>query len=409
MNLKLLRITSRFHPPHPWLRDPSRSELIRRFHGVGGMQLQVHLLTKAVSQLGVSQTVITVRPPWTDRHEESPNLSIHRYGWGIASPRQMYAIPAMRHILRLRPKSFDLIHCHSAQDIAAIPLAIMAANRVNAPLILSLHSSWQHTYIPDTVYGAVRQRIGQRIEKQGLKHASTVIVLTNRMASLLVGERGMASEKIFVLPDAVDLNFMRSAPSIDSISHFHARFNKLGDRPRVTFIGRLVSQKGVAYLIEAFSKLQSLGMKASLVIVGDGPKYNEIKQAVSRMGLDRCTTFTRFVHHDDIPLLLAETDVLVIPSIYEEFGSVLLEGMAAGVPIVASDVDGIPSTIQHERNGLLTPPRDADSIAEAIRQLLMDRSLAYKLGRQASLDAERFHVEQVAKVLLNDVYLKYFQ
>jgi glycosyltransferase involved in cell wall biosynthesis len=229
------------------------------------------------------------------------------------------------------------------------------------------------------------------------------------MASLLTKKADIAPEKISVLPDAVDLRFMRSKPSDGFVNGFLERFDGLGDRPRVTFIGRLVPQKGVLHLVKAFSQLRLSGAKVSLVIAGDGPQYNEIRSTVTKLELDKCTVFTRFLHHDDIPLLLSETDVLVVPSLCEEFGSVLLEGMAAGVPIVASDVDGIPFTIQHERNGLLIHPGNENDLTAAIRRLLWDRTLAHDLARQALKDVERFDIERIAKALLNHVYLNCLQ
>lgn len=400
--LRVLRISSRYHPPHPFLRDPTKSDLIRRFHAVGGMQLQAWRLTEALAIRGISQTVVTVKPPWESAIQINRNVEVRRFGWTLPTPRQMFALPAAVFLNSLARGSYDLVHCHSAQDLAVFPLARFAATRIQVPLIASIHCSWEHTYQSGTIYAATRRHLGTVVERWGLKHSAAVIVLTHRLRALLSGS--VHPHKIRVIPDSVDLAQMRDPPPDDDVCSFIRRYG-LGESPRISFVGRLVRSKGLTELIQAFAILRRRHSCATLVLAGDGPFHDELRRMVSAGSMTHSVTFTRFIHNDDVRLLLAATDVLVLPSLYEEFGSVILEGMAAGVPVVACDVSGIPSTIRNDQNGLLTRPGDAAALAVAIDRVLTDRTLTSRLTAQAAHDVETCDADRVAQRVVDEVYV----
>lgn len=402
--MNVLRISSRFHPAHPLLRDPLNAEKMRKFHAVGGMQLQVYLLTRTLAQQGVQQDVVTVRPPWEPKYEEKEGVRIHRFGWAVPTPRQMYAGPALRYLLKIAPSDYDLVHCHIAQDLASVPLSIIAARRANAPLVITLHSSWQLTYLAPGPYQWLRQFVGNRVEGVGLRYADAVIALTSGMANRLVSCYGLSANKISVIPDAVDIENMQRRIGESELKLFLKKYG-IPEGPKVVFIGRLSHQKGVSHLIKAFIELRRLGTEATLVLAGDGPYRPRLQREVLAAGINDRVVFIGSIHHDDVPLLLAITDVMVVPSIYEEFGSVLLEAMAVGVPIVASRVGGIPSTIKHGENGLLVPPRMESQLTSTIQLVLRDRDLAERLGRRAALDARKYDLSRQAQAVIEEVYM----
>jgi glycogen synthase len=119
---------------------------------------------------------------------------------------------------------------------------------------------------------------------------------------------------------------------------------------------------------------------AAVVLVGDGPLRPALERQAARLGPGR-VRFQGFVPHAEVPAWLAAADVLVLPSVYEELGSVLLEAMAAGLPVVASEVGGIPDALGPA--GLLVPPGDPAALAAAVDQVLEDPALAAELARAA--------------------------
>jgi glycosyltransferase involved in cell wall biosynthesis len=149
--------------------------------------------------------------------------------------------------------------------------------------------------------------------------------------------------------------------------------------------------------VRAAARLES---PARVVLTGDGPERAALEAEVARLGLRDRVVFTGFVAHPQVAAVLAHTDVLVLPSRYEELGSVLLETIRAGVPIVASDTGGIPEVVRDGDNGLLCPPGDAASFAEAIDALLADARLRRRMGAAGRARSHAFSWDALAPRVL---------
>lgn len=145
------------------------------------------------------------------------------------------------------------------------------------------------------------------------------------------------------------------------------------------FVGRLAEQKAVDDLLRALDLLRHVRPSLRTLIVGDGPN-RELLQAMSKsFELDE---YVRFLgHRDDVPRLIAGSDMLVLPSLYEGLPNVVLEAMRFGKPIVATSAPGTTEAVEHEKTGLLSPVRDFKELARSIRRLVDDPELARNLGR----------------------------
>ena len=403
--MKILRITSHFHSYYPAFQYKNHLDLLRKYHAIGGMQSQIYLLTKALAELGVKQEVITIKPPWTKRIENINSVRINRFGLPIPIRRQLYEIPALIQAVQRAPGDFDLVHCHSGEDIAVIPIGLAAAKRAGIPLVLTFHNSWNFTYRATKNTQRVRQTLGKKIEILGLRHANVVCTLTNRTAKLFSEKANVNPQKIFVIPDMVDLARFRSIKNFDEIKIFAKYYCIPKSHKYIVFLGRLVPQKGVIYLLRAVALLREQGEEFVVIICGDGPERPRLEKEAKRLKLSKIVIFTRFVQHDDVPILLSIANIFILPSIFEEFGSTLLEAMAMGLPIVASRIGGIPEIIKHFKNGLLVTPMDAKCLADAISAFLHDPSWAHQLGEQAYRDVLKYDNIQVAK-RIKSVYAK---
>jgi glycosyltransferase involved in cell wall biosynthesis len=147
-------------------------------------------------------------------------------------------------------------------------------------------------------------------------------------------------------------------------------------------VGWLTDVKGHEYLIEAVAKLKPDFPSLHLVIIGSGDRHDALLQQSELAGLRDAVHLLG--HRDDIEACLAGMDLFVLPSLNEGMGRALIEAMAAGLPVIASRVGGIPAVISHERTGLLVPPGDASALAEALRRLLDRPEWATQLGLAAS-------------------------
>jgi glycosyltransferase involved in cell wall biosynthesis len=163
--------------------------------------------------------------------------------------------------------------------------------------------------------------------------------------------------------------------------------------PLVIVFSRLNGMKGVDYFLDAAALVAPKFPEARFLIVGDGANRQELEAHAARLGLAHRVIFTGF--RTDVPDLLPEAAISVLPSLSEGLSNSLLESMASGVPVIAARVGGNPEIIEHDVSGLLVPPRNSPALAAAIGRLLEDRQLAGRLaeaGRRRV--AELFSMER---------------
>ena len=143
-------------------------------------------------------------------------------------------------------------------------------------------------------------------------------------------------------------------------------------------MGRLAKEKGVGTLLEALPRIRA--PEAQVVLVGDGPERGHLQRTIDRLGIGGRVHLQGFVPHEWVPAVLSHADVLVLPSVCEELGSVLIEAMQAGVPIVASNTGGIPTLVANGHSGLLFPPGNPWVLAACIDRVLGDEALSRRLA-----------------------------
>jgi len=151
-------------------------------------------------------------------------------------------------------------------------------------------------------------------------------------------------------------------------------------------------------LVEAFHILSKRLKNLQLRIVGDGEMREELSKRINFLNLGSYVKILGYVPYHSVKDQLSNASIFVLPSRSEGLPNVLLQAMAAGLPIVATRVGGIPSLIRDGENGLLVTADDPEELAEAIKKLLMNRDLAERLGRNARKTAEEYRVERVVKL-----------
>ena len=209
--------------------------------------------------------------------------------------------------------------------------------------------------------GSAEAERARAVERKVFAEADCGVVTTDAMREFVLEHYGVGEERIRVIPNYVDTEAFKPRPSAARSS------------PRVAFIGRLDQQKNPLALVEGMS-----GLDAELVMVGAGSLQGELEQLAKDRGV-RLTMPGR-LPHPELPTLLASADLFVLPSLYEGHPKVLLEAMAAGVPVVGTDVDGIRNLLRHGENGYVCGT-SAPELHEAIRELLDAPALRQRLGR----------------------------
>jgi glycosyltransferase involved in cell wall biosynthesis len=251
----------------------------------------------------------------------------------------------------------DLVHTHMYASSVAATLALQ---QTRIPLVVHEHSEagWRDSEARSTAAEAYRR-------------SAAVIAVSSAIRRRLVEVDGVPSAKIHVIHNA--------------LPRLPARATAVGGLPRpdgplVGVIARLQPEKGVAVFLRAAKRLAQNVSDAGFVVVGDGPQRGMLERLAADLGV--AVTFLGF--RPDGPALIGELDLLVIPSLSEGTPLVLLEGAAAGVPVVATTVGGIPEQVSDGIEGLLVPPGDNRTLADACRRILADRAFGAHLAAGAA-------------------------
>ncbi len=383
--MRVLRLTSVFEAPTCAAR-PSGAKL----DAVGGMQSHTGALTRALDELGLEQDVVTAARAGEARREVIGHRArIHRVGLPVSWGRQCWAPPAAALAPRLG-RGADLVHAHLGEDIAVLALGEAVARLHGLPLVVTVHTSVRHTLVVSDRRSRRVKRWGGALEARAMERADAVITLTERLRALAV-EDGTEPAKVHVIPSGVRPG-QWAQERADPFPEVR--------RPRVLFVGRLAFQKGVITLVEAAARLTQ---DAEVLLVGDGPDRAAVQRRIAELGLQDRVRLTGFKPHDEVPAVLRHGDVLVLPSTYEELGSVLVEGMRAGLPIVGSATGGIPEVVRDGETGVLCPPGDAAAFATAIDGLLADPARARRLGDAGAARAKDYSWARLAPRVL-EVY-----
>jgi len=167
------------------------------------------------------------------------------------------------------------------------------------------------------------------------------------------------------------------------------------------FLGRLEKRKGLPYLLQAYAQVKARLPDVRLIIVGpDGGMRAGAEAFVRREGLTD-VVFTGYVSDGDLPRYYRTADIFCAPNTgNESFGIILLEAMAAGTPVVASNIEGFAYVVTHEKEGLLVPPRDAAALADTLVQLLTDADCRREMGRGGQEKARQFSWDRVSQQVL---------
>lgn len=215
------------------------------------------------------------------------------------------------------------------------------------------------------------------------RQADHIVTVSEALRSEAVQILKIPEQKVSCVHNGIDPDpFRHPIPSMD----IRREWKVDGQTVVVGTSARLIRQKGVQYLIKAASKLIKQFADLRFVIVGDGPEKANLEAEAGRLGVYDKFVFTGY--RTDMPDLLGAMDVFVQPSLEEGFSIAALEAMAAGKPVVASAVDGIPEVVTGGETGILVPPGDDEALSQAIGGLIQDSAKRQRMGEAGKARAE---------------------
>lgn len=349
---------------------------------IGGIGTYTTTLAEALSQRGHRVVVASSGGDLTDYLKK---INIEHVRLNIRTKSEInpqVLIGSFNLMNLLKENSFNLIH---AQTRVTQFIACNMSRFIKIPVVSTCH-------------GFFKKRLGRLLFPCWGRR---VIAISEAVKNHLIKDLNVKEDIIKVIHNGIDIQKFSVHYSPSEILEFKKQFG-LKDGPVIGIIARLSSVKGHNFLIQAFSQVLKTKPNAQLFVVGSGPEKDNLLDLVKTLGINKNVIFQMPISDTTKPLSVM--DIFVMPSIQEGLGLSIMEAMAAGRPVIATDVGGVSTLVKDKDTGFLIPPQDAGKLSSTILNLLEDKPTQLKVGACAQEYVRKnFNLEDmVSKV--EDVY-----
>jgi len=343
---------------------------------IGGISPHVYNLSRSLAKNGTKVYVVTCDFPGAPQHEVVDGVEIFRID-SYKNPSPDFATWVYLMNVNMQKEAaalvnslggkVDVFHAH---DWLVANAGIGLKHVFRKPLLVTMHST------------EIGRRNGIHFDYERMIHeteawltyeAWKVICCSNYMVSHVQWAFGLPTDKLVMIPNGVDAEAYAKVENSD-LSSFRSKF-ALPEEKIVLFVGRLVYEKGVQVLVNAITKVLEK-VNAKFVIVGNGYMKEQLSSIIKGLGLSHKVLFTGFVDDETLRKLQKCADVSVVPSLFEPFGIVALEAMAAKSPVVVSDTGGLSEIVEHGVTGVKVYVNNPESLAWGITKVLLDENYA---------------------------------
>jgi len=375
--------------------------------GPGGAENHVYHISRELIERGHNLQVFTsdlyTEVPFVRIENAQPSyngIPVRRFrSYSLGGEMHYVFIPSMLGAL-LKEKP-DIIHTHSYGYFQTTAGAFTKKLK-NTPLVITLHfhPSW-------SMWGGNKRKnlrkFYDRIFGRSAIHAPDMIICHTENEKKLLSSFSLPDEKIRIIPAGVDFNRFETIPSPKIFRKAYGIQDRI-----VLYVGRLASNKGLAYLIDAMPKIISQFKDTSLVLIGeDEGQRKSLENRVKKLGIKDKVIFTGHIKSDEVlRSAYSACEVFVLPSEYEAFGIVLLEAMACEKPCVATSVGGVPEVIEDGETGLLVNYAKSDELASTIIALLNDEERRIKMGKAGRIRVKEKYTWPKIVNQLEEIYIE---
>lgn len=363
---------------------------------IGGISPHVYFLSKSLSKNGAEVYVVTCDFPGAPSHEIVDGVKVYRID-SYKNPSPDFASWVYLMNINMQKEAahlanelggIDVFHAH---DWLVATAGIGLKHVFRKPLIVTMHST--EIGRRDGLHTATEHMIHET-EAWLTYEAWKVICCSNYMTSHVRWAFGLPNDKLVMVPNGVNTE-MYDKINQSGLSEFRRKY-ALPEEKIVLFVGRLVYEKGVHVLVNAIPRIIDK-VNAKFVIVGNGYMKDQLLSIVKSMGLEHKVLFAGFLDEADLVKLQKCADVSVVPSLFEPFGIVALEAMAAQSPVVVSDTGGLSEIVDHDLTGVKVYPNNPDSLAWGITRVLLDSNYSTSLRINAYKKVrEKYNWDRIA-------------
>ncbi len=306
------------------------------------------------------------------------------------------ALPVSPFVDQLIPKlKLDIIHTH--HPVLLGQTAAAKARDYNLPLVFTFHTQYQEYthYFPfpqEQVQEFIKSRVMSWL-RDFMRKCQHIVIPSESMRSILVNDYGLV-DRFTVIPTGIDITPFKEANAAAIRSQWNWNDDKI-----IISAGRLAEEKNWVTLLNAFALAQKSQPNIRLVLLGDGPQAEALRQLVGELGITERVTFTGNVPFTEMPMYLKAADLFAFASITETQGLVTLEAMAAGLPVVAVDASGTRDILEDGKQGLLVQ-NDANDLANGIVKVIENPSLMSKFKSAALRTSRAYDSQRLARKML---------
>lgn len=342
--------------------------LVSSPEGIGGAEKVLLELASYGRTRGDTQLILNPYQSGAEGNPFAVSATKNAEYLGLVAPRS-------RLLKARRWTAAQVKNFHPDVVVSFLPLAIATAGTLKkrSTLLVASHQHGDHLKVTG-------QRFKEYLDRWAGQRHDLVVACSDAVRDYLIEDYGYENSKVKTI---------RNGWSGHPLPH------RGGERPTIVCVANFRPQKRHALLIEAFSEVRAAIHDAQLVLVGGGPLKGDVHHLCARLGMLDSVRFVGRVAQ--VWPHLATADVGVLASSYEPLGIAILEYMAAGLPVVATKVGGIPELVRHERNGYQIPPDDSRALAQALTTLLRDANLRDSMGDAAAKDAHGFTASNMAE------------
>jgi glycosyltransferase involved in cell wall biosynthesis len=405
--MKIAILVSQFPPKH-----------------LGGTEVATYNLARNFAKWGHSVHIITTWDEGLPEKSYEENFSIYRIKWknpkikigvigfffnlfsNVFLIRFFFCWDVYKNIRKINP---DIINCQQvhmgiqgfiAKKLLSIPYVIYGRGFSFSDIQSDIQSDIMNILSakdPDLkIIKLLKKTVW--LYKYALKRADAVIVLTENMKKLFEPDY---PGKIFTIPNGIDLN------RFERLSKKESRFdmNIISSEKIILCVSRLKYYKGIQYLIYAIAPVVKNHPDVMLYLIGDDQgEQQKILMLIHKLNLNNHVKFFGAIPNDETIKYMAAADIFVLPSLREGFPNVLLEAMAVGLPIICTNVDGLPEIVNNGQNGFLVDPENPEQISKNLEVLLDNKEIYDNISKFNIEYVKKYSIENTIKKL-EDVYM----
>lgn len=331
-----------------------------------------------------------------DRSVRIPHLA----GFSV-QPRQLLPLRIAVRIwwfLKLRLSGYRLFYCHYA-ELSTIIVSLIT--KVFGGTTFKWHCAQEHHYKKPWSLIHLSEKISREIPLSlSLRLADYLVTCSPLLRTYYEQRFGIEKSKVIVVPAMVNMKAFLNGDKVTIKK-------KLGlpDTPIALFVHQLSRRKGADRLVDLAKIMKKNGFKFTILAIGEGPLKNVLQKRISQLHLNNELVLCGAVPSIELPKYYLASDLFIMPSRIEEFGRVLVEAMAAGLPILATKTLGTDHLLTKKQQEFVFPQTDFQKIAEAAAQLLTDATRVRRLSRLGKIRAKEFASEAVVKIFTERVLM----